>query len=77
MKVVSVFYRGRAVVKTNRAYHANSASQACFGHMRSNRYEATHAEVYDERDGVLHAVFKRTTDDKLITLFKREYAEGV
>ena len=45
--------------------------------MRSNRYEATHAEVYDERDGVLHAVFKRTTDDKLITLFKREYAEGV
>lgn len=76
MSVQSVYYRGREVVKTNRSYHAENAAVNCHKHMRSNRYAATHAEVFDERDGVLHAVIKRTVEGNVHILYKREYKEG-
>mgnify|MGYP003575880546 CR=1 FL=1 len=72
--IKTVFYYGKQVVKTNKASHANRAVLHCVNHMQLNTYEATHAEVYDEETGVLHAVIRRTIKGIAI-LYKREVRE--
>lgn len=54
----TVYYYGNEVVKCNRAKYANTAVLACVKHMQFNTYEATHAEVFDDDDGVVHAIVK-------------------
>lgn len=80
-EIKTVFYadfQARHIVRTNRAYHANSAVLRAIDHMQMNHYEAVLCEVYDERDGVLHAVIKGAIASHTITiLFQREVKEGM
>lgn len=71
------YYFNGSIVKTTRALHANTASRNCFDHMQLNHYGADVAEVHDERDGKLHAVFTYTRNGELVTAFKREIKEGM
>ncbi len=74
----SVYYIGNKVVRTNASVHANSAVLNCVNHMQLNHYGATHAEVYDTVNGVLHAVIKRSTGSGTITIvYKRDVKEGM
>ena len=52
------YYRGSKLVKTNLAAHAESAVLHCVRHMRTNKYEATHAEVFDNVTGEHHSVVR-------------------
>lgn len=73
-QIKTVFYRGKEVVHTNRAVHANSAVLNCVNHLQFNRYEATTAEVFDEMSGELHAVFRRPVNgEQIVIVFKREF----
>ncbi len=58
--IVTVFYCGRRIVKVNLAVHPNKAVLHCVNHLQFNRYEATHAEIYDDVTGMVHAVFRRS-----------------
>jgi len=72
----TVFYRLAKVVKINNAYYANSAVLRCVDHLQHNQYNATHAEVYDESNGDLHAVVRRRVTGDLEILFRRAVKEG-
>lgn len=72
--IVSAYYRGKEIVRTNRAVYSERAVLHAVMHMRQNTYEATHVEVYDEMAGLLHAVVKRTVEGNVSILYKREYA---
>lgn len=50
----------KGVAKINRALHAKSAVLHCIEHMQNNKYEAVAAEVFNEDDGTLYAVVRRT-----------------
>jgi hypothetical protein len=56
--VMSVFYRGQAVVKTNHSAHPNNAVVNAIRHMQVNEYDATHVEVYSGDTGKLYAVIR-------------------
>lgn len=75
--IQSSFYRGRHLVKTNRAAHANSAVLRAVDHLQLNHYEATTCEVFDIASGVLHAVLKRRLSGDLEILYKREVQENM
>jgi hypothetical protein len=67
------YYRGKTIVKSNHAGHANNAVPHCIHHLQINRYDATHAEVYDEGNGTLHAVIKcHIGKGSIEILYKRE-----
>ena len=53
--ILTIYYNGTEVVKQNRAMFANRAVPKAVDHMQFNTYGATHAEVYDEDCGILHA----------------------
>lgn len=74
--ITTSYYRGRELVKTNYAVHANRAVLRCVDHLQLNSYHATHAEVFDSLDGVLHAVTKRRLNGDIEILFKREVKEA-
>jgi hypothetical protein len=79
-QILTVYYadfQARHPVKKIRSMHANTACTACFNHMQLNHYGAAIAEVHDERDGVLHAVFKRSINGDVHALFEREVKEGM
>ena len=73
--IKTVYYSGVSklsnVVKTTRAMYAFNAVPTCITHMQWNQYEATLAEVYDESNGVLHAVIKRKVSGNIEILFQR------
>lgn len=74
-KIQTVYYFGTEVVKCNMAKYSNTAVLNCVNHMQFNSYEATHAEVYDVEDGVVHAVVKATLvhgKHEITILYKRE-----
>lgn len=56
----TVYYFKKEVVKTNRALHAKAAVLHCIEHMQNDKYMASAAEVYNEDDGTLYAVIRRT-----------------
>ena len=75
--IQTVYYRGKEPVRTNHAGSAFNAVPNCVSHMQVNNYEATVAEVFDLRDGTLHAVITRNVEGVIRIVFKREVQEGV
>lgn len=74
------YFFGKELVKTTMALYPNRAVPTCVDHVQFNNYEATHAEVFDERTGELHAVVKRhiggaKMPQKIEVEFRREVAE--
>jgi hypothetical protein len=77
--IVTTYYedfKANKMVKITRSLHANSACMNCFNHMQLDHYKALVAEVYDERTGSLHAVFRHKINGGIETIFKREVKEG-
>ncbi len=74
--IQTTYYRGRKLIKTNTALHSNTAVLRCVDHMQLNHYEATTAEVFDNDNGVLHAVVRRNSKG-IVIIFKREVIEGM
>lgn len=72
----SVYYsdhRARHVVKTSRGKYARTAVPRAVDRMQVNDYSAVLCEVYDDSNGVLHAVIKRSIDrGEIHILFQRE-----
>lgn len=74
--IVTTYYFNNEVVKRNTAMHPNAAVLHCVNHMQLNSYEATHAEVHDESNGVLHCVITRAKGARHISiLYKRPVRE--
>jgi hypothetical protein len=67
------FYRRLEIVKVNRGRWPLNGAKQVFEHLRTNKYEATHAEVYNEGNGKLYAVLKRDMDGNVRTLFESKY----
>jgi hypothetical protein len=59
MPIKSIYYLGKEIRKRNSASNPLRCVSRCVEHMRLNDYEATHAEVFNELTGKLHAVVKR------------------
>lgn len=57
--IKTIYYRGRKVVKQNRALHPENAVLCAVEHLHSNKYQALTAEIFDEETGVLYAVIRR------------------
>ena len=79
LTIKTVYYatRGRKeVVRTTSAATGTNAVPHAVKHMRSNRFSAEAAEVYDSSTGALHAVIHRSVGGKITILFEREYKEG-
>ena len=70
-QIKTTFYRGKTLLKINHAKHSNAAVMRAVGHMQTNHYGATVAEVYDEYSGELHAVLTRSISGMRI-VFKRD-----
>ena len=77
LPIKTVYYFRGSVLKINHALHANTAVPQCVYHMQLNRYAASTAEVYDESNGTLHAVIKRSVNGTITIVFKREVKEGM
>jgi adenine deaminase len=77
MDISTVYYRGKLVVKANRASRANNAVPRAVAHMQINRYQASVAEVFDLTTGELHAVIRRAVSGDIHIVFKREVKEGM
>ena len=75
--IKTVYYQNKRVVKITRAAHANSAVPRCVDHMQMNHYDAFTAEVFDELNGVLHAVITRSVKGNIKIVFKRHVEEGM
>lgn len=73
--IKTTYYHGKKLVRVNRAKFANNAVPLCVHHMQVNEYDATTAEVYDDSDGTLHAVIKRSIKGDIHIVFKREVKE--
>ena len=70
--IKTVYYDGRKqVVKTTRSSYPRSATMRAFDHMQVDEYSAAVCEVYDAREGTLHAVFTRTPKTTTV-VFKRD-----
>lgn len=75
----SVFYtdyHARNAVKINRGKHPESMVLRCIDAMRHAKYgdqqnTAVLAEVFDEDDGVLHAIVKRKISGDIEILYQR------
>lgn len=76
LPVKSVFRRGKEVVRVNSAGTGTNAVPLCVKHMRANDYEATVAEVHNERNGRLYAVVKRDVQGNVHILYEQKYREG-
>lgn len=71
--LVSSYYtspRDNEPCKVNRAVHSRSATMRAFDHMQIDAYSARLCEVWDERTGTLHAVFKRGPRN-VVVIFSR------
>jgi hypothetical protein len=78
LPIQTVYYREQKMVKKTRAGTANRAVPHAVEHMQINEYHATHCEVYDLTNGVLHAVLKRhISENSIEVLFKRKVKEGM
>lgn len=71
LPIKSVYYQGREVVKKNSSSNPLRCASRCLEHLRLNSYEATHAEVFDETTGTLHAVLKRDVKGNIHVLYER------
>lgn len=56
LPVRTVYYNRKEVVKTIAAGSPINAVKNCVGYMRTNKYDATHAEVYNTANGHLYGV---------------------
>ena len=56
--VLSIFYRGHEVVRTNHSVHPNNAVVNAIKHMQTNQYDARLVEVFCSVTGALYAVIK-------------------
>lgn len=75
LPVRTVYYHLRDVVKTIAAGSPLNAVKNCVGYMRTNKYGATHAEVYNTDNGRLYGVItnKMTAGGKLRTNIEYEH----
>jgi hypothetical protein len=73
LPIKTVYYRGRAVVRTIRSAKPAWACGRCVVYLRANKYEATHAEVYDMFKGKLYSVQKLDMHGNVHTLFQHEF----
>lgn len=72
--VLSVFYEGKKVVRTNHASYPNNAVCNAVAHMQTNQYGATHVEVFSAETGKLYAVLKWGV--KQLTIVYKAEIEG-
>ena len=73
--IETIYYRGNAVVKRNLAAYANNGVVRCVDHMQRNSYQATVAEVFNNRTGKLHAVVRSSIakgEPGIVIIFKSE-----
>lgn len=76
LPVLTVYYRVNSVVKTNRSGRPLNAVKNCVGHMRTNQYEATHAEVYHSENGRLYGVVRRDVEGNLKVLYEHKFRKN-
>jgi hypothetical protein len=74
LPIKTVYYLGRKVVRTNRSGKPLPACGNCLQYLRSNKYEATHAEVYDMFTGKLYSVQKLDVHGNVHTLFQLKFS---
>jgi len=78
--IKTVYYSGVSklsnVVKTTASMYAFNAVPNAIARLSDNQYNATLCEIYDETNGVLHAVIKRRVSGALEVLFKRTPERG-
>lgn len=72
LPVRTVYYHRREVVKIIAAGSPLNAVKNCVGYMRTNRFEATHAEVYSTENGKLYGVVKRDLDGNCRILYEHK-----
>lgn len=73
--IETIYCRGKLVVKRNLAAYANSGVLRCVDHMQRNSYQATVAEVFNNRTGKLHAVVRSSLingEPSIVIVFKSE-----
>lgn len=70
--IKSIYYNGKEVVKRNSSSNPLRCVSRCIEHMRLNSYHSTHAEVFDETSGVLHAVVKSDVKGNIHILYERK-----
>jgi hypothetical protein len=70
------YYFKREIVKTTHAVYAFNAVPNCIGHLQTNQYGATTAEVFNEVTGKLHAVIRRSVQGEIHIVFKEKVKEG-
>jgi hypothetical protein len=67
----SYFKNGR-IIRINTSLNANRAVTQCIAHMQINQYGATAAEVYDDKDGILHAQVHRSVNGRITITYNRD-----
>lgn len=70
LPIKSVYYFGKNIVRKNSSSNPLRSVGRCVQHLRLNSYEATHAEIFDELRGVLHAVIKRDVNGNIHVLYE-------
>lgn len=72
------FYQGKNLIHSNHARWANNATPQALKYLQVQHYQATHCEVYDVENGILHAVLRyRIGENKIEVIYKREVKEGM
>lgn len=67
--IAVIFYRFRREVKTLKFIHLDNACKQCFGHVESNRYEATTAEVVDLVSGFIYLTIYISVDGNIFGVY--------
>lgn len=76
LPVRTVYYRGREVVKNIASGKSLYAVRNCVYWMRLNKYEATHAEVYDTDNGKLYGVVKRDMNGNCRIIYEHKVTKA-
>lgn len=67
--IAVVFYRFRREVKSIKFVHLDSACRRCFGHVETNRYQATTAEVINMETGKIYLTIYISVDGNLFAIY--------
>ena len=74
--IVCQYLNGHKETKRTRARYASNAVPTAVMHMQFDDYDALVCQIWDETNGELHAVIKRTVKGSISILFKRQSIKG-
>lgn len=69
------YYEGKNLMKITVALHPERAVERAVGHLRHDDYKAHVVEIFDTVTGVLHAVLKKESLNRVEFLYKRGVQE--